>query len=426
MMTEDFLHFTWKYRLFDSRSLTTASGETLEIIKTGEHNTNGGPDFFNARIKIGSTTWAGNVEIHLNSSDWKKHNHHRNTAYDNIILHVVFNNDYTAVRKSKEPIPVLELKELIQQGIFRKYKNIINSKQWIPCQGLIKKVDPVIISSWLDRLLVERLEKKSEAISQTLALNKNNWEHTFYIHLARNFGFKLNSEPFEMLAKSTPLAYLAKHKNNLAQIEAMLFGQSGLLEKNIREEYAELLLQEYTVLKQKFTLMPVDGHLWKFLRLHPSGFPTIRIAQFASLIHKSVHLFSNVLEMKRLNEAETLFEVECSDYWRTHYVFGKESPSRSKKLGKAAIENIIINTVVPFLFIYGIQKNEEKYKERAIRFLEQIEGEKNSILTKWKFLEMPVKKASDTQALLELKNNYCTPTKCLDCAIGNFMLKKMK
>jgi len=278
----------------------------------------------------------------------------------------------------------------------------------------------------MDRLLVERLERKSEAIRQTLALNKNNWENAFYIHLAHNFGFKLNSEPFEMLAKSTPLAYLAKHKSSLSQIEAMLFGQSGLLGKNINEEYAETLLYEYNFLKQKFALIPVKGHLWKFLRLHPSGFPTIRIAQFASLIHKSVHSFSSVLEMRRLSETETLFEAECSDYWQTHYVFGKESPRRSKKLGKSAIENIMINTVIPFLFIYGVKKNEDKYKDRAIRFLEQIEGEKNSIITKWKFLEMPVKKASDTQALLELKNNYCSPKKCLDCAIGSFMLRKMK
>jgi hypothetical protein len=425
-MTEDFLHFTWKYRMFDSKLLTTTVGDTLEIIKPGEHNTNGGPDFINARIKIGNTIWAGNVEIHLNASDWKKHNHHQNKAYDNIILHVVFNNDYTAIRKSKEPIPILELNELINHNIFRKYKNIINSKQWIPCQGLIKKVDPLIISSWMDRLLVERLERKSEIIEKTLSLNKNNWEDTFYIHLAHNFGFKLNSEPFEMLAKTTPLKYLSKHKNSLFQLEAILFGQSGLLGNNIREKYAESLIQEYIILKQKFSLVPVNGHLWKFLRLQPSGFPTIRIAQYASLIHKSFHLFSNILEVRRLNEAEKLFEVECSEYWQTHYVFGKESPCRSKKLGKAAIDNILINTVVPFLFIYGVKKNEDKYKDRAIRFMEQVEGEKNSIITKWKFLEMPVKKASDTQALIELKNNYCISLKCLNCAIGNFLLRKMK
>jgi len=425
-MKEDFLHYIWKYRLFDSKTLTTASGETIDVIKPGEHNHDGGPDFQNARIKIGNTTWAGNIEIHLNASDWLKHNHHKDKSYDNIILHVVYNNDFSVLRLNKETIPILELKELIPQQIFRKYKNIINSKQWIPCQGLIRQVDPLIVATWMERLLVERLEKKSDSVEQSLHLLKNNWEQAFYIHTARNFGFKLNSIPFEMLAKATPLANLGKHKNNLIQVEALLFGQAGLLVKNSQEKYSALLQQEYTVLKQKFNLTPVSGHLWKFLRLHPSGFPTIRIAQFASLIHKSTHLFSKVIEARKLNEIENLFDSECSEYWQTHYVFGKESPKRSKKLGKSAIDNIIINTIVPFLFIYGIKKKEDKYKERVIRFLEQLEGEKNSVITKWKLLGIPARTASNTQALIELKNNYCNNKQCLNCGIGNYLLKKGK
>jgi len=425
-MNEDFLHYIWKYRLFDSKTLATASGETIDVIKPGEHNHDGGPDFQNARIKIGNTTWAGNIEIHLNASDWLKHNHHKDKSYDNIILHVVYNNDFSVLRLNKETIPILELKDLIPQQIFRKYKNIINSKQWIPCQGLIRQADPLIVATWMERLLVERLEKKSDSVEQSLHLLKNNWEQAFYIHTARNFGFKLNSIPFEMLAKATPLANLGKHKNNLIQVEALLFGQAGLLVKNSQEKYSALLQQEYTVLKQKFNLPPVSGHLWKFLRLHPSGFPTIRIAQFASLIHKSTHLFSKVIEARKLSEIENLFDSECSEYWQTHYVFGKESPKRSKKLGKSAIDNIVINTIVPFLFIYGIKKKEDKYKESAIRFLEQLEGEKNSVITKWKLLGIPARTASNTQALIELKNNYCNNKQCLNCGIGNYLLKKGK
>jgi len=425
-MNEDFLHYIWKYRLFDSKTLATASGETIDVIKPGEHNHDGGPDFQNARIKIGNTTWAGNIEIHLNASDWLKHNHHKDKSYDNIILHVVYNNDFSVLRLNKETIPILELKDLIPQQIFRKYKNIINSKQWIPCQGLIRQADPLIVATWMERLLVERLEKKSDSVEQSLHLLKNNWEQAFYIHTARNFGFKLNSIPFEMLAKATPLANLGKHKNNLIQVEALLFGQAGLLVKNSQEKYSALLQQEYTVLKQKFNLTPVSGHLWKFLRLHPSGFPTIRIAQFASLIHKSTHLFSKVIEARKLSEIENLFDSECSEYWQTHYVFGKESPKRSKKLGKSAIDNIVINTIVPFLFIYGIKKKEDKYKESAIRFLEQLEGEKNSVITKWKLLGIPARTASNTQALIELKNNYCNNKQCLNCGIGNYLLKKGK
>jgi hypothetical protein len=423
-MNEDFLQFIWKFRYYNSKSLTTTIGETLEIAKPGEHNTDGGPDFLNARIKIGNTQWAGNVEVHLNASDWLKHKHSNDKLYDNIILHVVYNNDHSVVRKNKEPIPVLELKELIPQDIYSNYLHIVNSKQWIPCEGLIKHADPLIIGSWMDRVLIERLERKIESINVILSLHKNNWEHAFYIHLARNFGFNLNAEPFEMLSKVTPLQYLGKHKNNLFQLEAMLFGQSGLIRKSMNDTYADSLYQEYSILKQKFDLKPINGHLWKFLRLHPSGFPTIRIAQFASLIFKSSHLFSKILEANKLADVEKLFEAECSEYWQTHYVFGKGSPGRSKRIGVSAIENIIINTVCPVLFIYGLQKKEEKYKNRAIRFLEQLEGEKNSVITKWKFLGMPYKNAAQTQALLELKNNYCASKKCLACGIGNYLIRK--
>ena len=425
-MNEDFLHYIWKFRLFDSKTLITSDGENIEVIKQGEHNTDSGPDFQNARIKIGNTTWAGNVEIHLNSSDWIKHNHHKDKVYDNIILHVVYNNNLDINRDNNENIPVLELKKLIPVGVYRKYNNFISSNQWIPCHNLIRQIDSLALSSCLDRLLVERLEKKAEIINQTLQLYKNDWEHTFYIHLARNFGFKLNSEPFEMTAKSTPLSCLAKHKDNIFQLEAILFGQAGLITKSMRDKYSSMLFQEYSVLKQKFSFFSVDGHLWKFLRLHPSGFPTIRIAQFASLIHRSVHVFSKIIEAKKLNEIEVLFDVECSEYWQNHYVFGKESPKRSKKLGKSSIDNIVINTIVPFLFVYGINKNDEKYKDRAVKFLEQLEGEKNAIITKWKVLGMPTKTAFSTQSLLELKNNYCNSKKCLSCGIGNFLLRKAK
>jgi hypothetical protein len=423
-MNEDFLHYTWKYRLFDSKLLRTMDGEILEIIKPGEHNSDGGPDFLNARIKIGSTTWAGNVEIHLHASDWNRHNHHKDKAYDNIILHVVFHNDYRVLREDKEPVPTLELNELIPQQIFRKYKNMVNSRLWIPCQNQIKLTDPLILVSWIDRLLIERLERKAESMGQTLKLYKNNWEQAFYVHMAKNFGFNLNSQAFEMLANATPLSFLSKHKNSLLQIEAMLFGQAGLLIKSSQEKYSALLQQEYNMLKQKFNMAPISTHLWRFLRVHPSGFPTIRIAQFASLIHRSSHLFSRILEAKKISELEDLFDSECSEYWQTHYVFGKESPRRSKKLGKSAIDNIIINTIVPFLFIYGSNKKEEKYRERAVRFMEQTEGETNTIITKWKLLGLPVKSASNTQALIELKNNYCNSKHCLRCGIGNYLLRR--
>lgn len=425
-MTEDFLHYIWKYRLFDNKSLRTSANEKIDIIKPGDHNTDEGPDFTNALIKIGNTTWAGNVEIHIDASDWEKHRHHKNNAYDNIILHVVYNNNFTVFRKNNEYIPVLEIRDLIPSHIITKYNSLRQSRNWIPCQSLIKQCETVVVTSWLDRLLIERLERKSEYIATLLKHHRNNWEQAFYIHLARNFGFSLNAEPFELLAKSTPLKNLIKHKNNLFQLEAMLLGQSGLIRKPSREKYENELIVEYSYLQLKFNMKPIEGHLWKFLRLHPSGFPTIRIAQFASLLHKSTGLFSFMLETRKISEIESLFDVECSEYWNTHYVFGKPSPRRSKKIGKASIDIIIINTIVPFLFVYGCITKEDKYKERALRFLEQIEGEKNSVISKWKLMGMPVNAASNTQALLELKNNYCATKLCLNCGIGNNILRKLK
>ncbi|MFH0867458.1 MAG: DUF2851 family protein [Bacteroidota bacterium] len=425
-MTEDFLHYIWKFRLFDNKTLRTSDNEKVDIIKPGEHNTDDGPDFSNARIKIGNTTWAGNVEIHINASDWEKHRHHKDNSYENIILHVVYNNNYTACRKNKEPIPVLEIRDLIPFHILSKYNSLQQSRNWIPCQPLIKQCETVVVTSWLERMLVERLERKSEYIATLLKHYRNNWEQVFYVHLARNFGFSLNAEPFELLAKSTPLKNIIKHHNNLFQTEAMLFGQSGLIRKPSREKYENELIAEYTYLQQKFNLKPIAGHLWKFLRLQPSGFPSIRIAQFASLLHKSSGLFSCILEARKISEIESLFDVEGSEYWNTHYVFGKPSPRRLKKIGKASIDIIIINTVIPFLFVYGSITKEDKYKDRALRFLEQMEREKNSVISKWKLMGMPVRTASNTQALLELKNNYCKAKLCLNCGIGNFILRKGK
>lgn len=425
-MTENFLHYIWKYRLFDNKVLRTSDNEKLDIIKPGDHNTDEGPDFTNARIKIGGTTWAGNVEIHIDASDWEKHRHHKDKAYDNIILHVVYNNNFTACRNNYESIPVLEIRDLIPSHIHRKYTSLLQNKNWIPCQSLLRQCENAVVISWLDRLLVERLERKSEYISTLLKHYRNDWEQAFYMHLARNFGFSLNAEPFEMLAKSTPLKYLSKHRNNFFLLEAMLFGQSGLILKPSREKYENDLITEYSYLRQKLNLKPIEGHLWKFLRLHPSGFPTLRIAQFASLMHKSTHLFSSILEAKKIQDIESMLDVDCSGYWETHYVFGKPSPRRSKKIGKASVDIILINTVIPFLFVYGTIMKEERFRERAFRFLEQLDGEKNSIITKWKLSGMPVNTASNTQALLELKNNYCSAKLCLNCAIGNNILRKSK
>jgi hypothetical protein len=418
-MKEDFLHHLWKFKLFNHHNLKTTDGEPVKVIQTGQHNTDAGPDFFNARVKIGNTLWVGNVEIHLKSSDWKKHSHHLDGAYKNVILHVVHEHDEAIKSVNGDEICTLELKERFNPKLYQNYRELLESRQWIPCEKRIKSVDKITIDSWLERLLIERFERKTDNILQSLRINKNNWEETFYHQLAKNFGFQLNALPFEMLAKSIPLSHLGKHKNNLFQIEALLFGQAGLLNKKFKDDYPNELKKEYEFLRRKFSMKEVDGSQWKFLRLRPPNFPTIRIAQFAQLVHRSSHLFSKILETAKIDDLKSHFEISVSDYWLIHYVFDKASSRREKHLGENAMLIILINTVVPFLFAYGKQRQSEVHEERALSFLEKLSAEKNSIIHHWESLGIFSKNANHTQSLLQLKNEYCSQKKCLNCAIGN-------
>ena len=275
---------------------------------------------------------------------------------------------------------------------------------------------------WLDRILVERLEVKLTEMEKSLTINQNNWEETFYQFLARNFGMKINAEPFEQLAKSIPLITLSRHKSNLLKLEALLFGQAGLLEIDFNDNYPKKLQKEYLFLKQKYNLHAINRTSWKLMRLRPANFPTIRIAQFATLIHQSVHLFSKILVAKNVKEIENMFEIKISNYWQTHYVFDKLSIKRNKSFGKNAVHLLIINTIAPFLFLYGKKKGDERYKEKALQLLEELEPEKNTIIDKWKQLGLEANSAYQSQALLHLKNNYCKNKKCMNCAIGNAVL----
>ena len=422
-MKEEFLYYIWKYRLL-KYNIKTNDGESLQIIKPGERNNNSGPDFFNAKIKIGKTTWAGNVEIHINSSDWYRHNHHEDKSYDNIILHVVYANDVNVFRKSGEKIPTIELKENFDLKLLDRYNDFMNSKTWIPCEKLIHLTDKFIIFSWIESLLIERLEKKSSLIISNLKNNNMDLEQTFYEHLAMNFGFKLNAEAFIMLARSLPIKYLLKHKNNNFQVEAMLFGQAGFLKEKILEDYPFELRKEYQFLQHKYSLHPIDTHIWKFLRLRPSNFPTIRISQFAALICKSSSLFSKIIESENISEIMNIFEISASNYWNDHYTFKKISGIKSQKIfGDNSKDLLIINAIVPFLFAIGKHKKDERYIEKALRFLEETNGEINSITKKWKTLSINTSSAYYTQGLIELKNNYCNQKKCLNCRIGDFLLK---
>lgn len=422
-MREELLHFVWNTGNFNSLNLTTTGGDKIEIISKGLHNTNAGPDFLNAKVKIGDTIWAGHVELHINSSAWIQHNHHTDKAYDNVILHVVYENDKEVKRADETTMPTLTLKELINEKVINQYEDLISNSHWIPCERLLPKVDEFIINSWLDRLTAERLEQKTEPITVLLKETKNDWQEAFYRMLARYFGLKVNAEPFEALAQSLPQIIIAKHKNNITQIEALLFGQAGLLESNFNDDYPNALKKEYDFLRHKHNLTPISAAQWKFSKLRPANFPTVRIAQLADLLYHSSGLFSKVIEAESYTELRNLFNAGVSEYWVTHYRFDTKSIKRDKHLGNAAVDLLLINTVIPFIFTYGKQKDLPELQDKALRYLEEIKPESNSIITKWADLGIKAKSAYQTQALLQLKNNYCLSKQCLNCAIGNSILK---
>jgi len=416
-MTEEFLQYIWKHALYYPSSLTTVDEEEVTVLKPGEQNFNAGPDFLNARLKIGDTTWAGNVEIHINSSDWIKHHHQNNKAYNNVILQVVYHNDVKANLQNGSQVPTVEVK--FEKRLYENYQKLLNSNKWIPCQDQLKGGDSFRINHVLSELTVERLREKSDEIAQTLRFTKNDWSETFYIHLAKNFGFKVNAVPFEMLARSLPLKCIARHKDNPLQIEALLFGQAGFLNDRCDDEYYRLLVREYHFLKSKFNLKPLEKHLWKFLRLRPCNFPTIRLAQFARLLHGSSFLFTKIIQTGDLMQLKDYFDITASEYWETHYHFKKESVSNSKKsLGTLSFNNVVINTVVPVLFVYGEQHNKNELKDRAIDFLTALPAEDNHIIRNWSRMKFHPENAFESQGLLQLKNRYCARRKCLNCQIG--------
>lgn len=395
----------------------------VEIISTGKRNSDSGPDFFNARIKIDGTIWVGNVEIHRLASDWERHNHNSDAAYNNVILHVCEIADKAVFRSNGEEIPAMVLR--YPTALKTNYQKLLDAKTWIACQSQFHKIDPIVLQLGFNRLMIERLEDKTSGILARLGQNNNNWNETFYQELARMFGFKVNSVPFELLAKVTPEAILAKHKNSLFQLEALLFGNSGMLNNQLLgDDYFMELRNEYSFLYQKYKLKPIESHLWKFMRLRPGNFPTIRISQFAALIFKSNGLFSKIMSIEHLNELQELFRIEASQYWNSHFSFNKTSTQKSvKELGLNSINTLIINVVIPFLFVYGETQNKEPLKNRALGFLEQLPAEANSIIGKWHELGVESRSAFETQALLQLKNRYCEPKKCLNCHIGVKLVK---
>lgn len=421
-MNEEFLSYIWKYRLY-SPDLHLVSGEPVDVVHPGDQNTDSGPDFFNSRVKIGTTLWAGNVEIHVAASDWYRHHHHTDHAYDSIILHVVYRNDLEAVSAGERPLPTLELCRNINNETWQRYLRFMSSRNWIPCENMIPSVDRIYINSWLERLLIERLDRKAARVQEALALLENDWNLAFFRLLARNMGFNLNNQAFEALAASLSYRQLARHSDNLMQLEAIVFGQAGMLNGNYSDSYALTLKKEYEFLRSKFSLSSMDGHLWKFMRLHPGNFPTLRLSQFAAIIHRSYGLLMDLLEINDLSVYSKAFNVSASEYWKNHYRFDKPAKPGNRRLGTEAVNLLIINLVAPFLFHYGKARGDSAFIEKALETLAGLKGEDNTHIRRWKSLGMEACSASTTQALLEMKGNYCDRKKCLSCRIGIALLK---
>lgn len=423
-MREDFLHYLWRFQRFDHHHLLTTQGETIHIVDTGQPNPHAGPDFLQARVRIGGTLWAGNVEMHLRASEWAAHGHGDDRHYDNVILHVVLEEDQPVLRANGERLPCLELQRRVPPGLNKVYWRLLHQADWIPCAPQFDSVPSLTHTLWLERLLVQRLESRTDAIGQRLAANNGDWEETFYQLLATGLGSKVNAEPFELLSRSLPLKLLLRHKAQLLQMEALLFGQAGLLEEEMQDDYPQRLQREYQFLRRKYDLTPIPTAAWKFLRMRPANFPTVRLAQLATSLYQSGHLFSKILAARDLTELENMFEVKLSNYWWTHYRFDKESPRRAKQLGRTTIHLLVINVIAPLLFFYGKHRGDTQYQDRALRLLEETPAEKNHVIEGWRGLGLSPDSAGQSQALLELKHHYCDRRRCLHCAVGHVLLKE--
>lgn len=422
-MQEALLHYIWKNSLCEKNEYIADTGEKITIVDPGLPNSDGGPDFINAKIKINETLWAGNVEIHKSSSEWLHHKHQHNAAYDNVILHAALKNDRVCINSKGRRIPSIQI--TFNRKIEQRYNHLIADDTLIPCHKSLPGLDTSIISFWFSALAIERLSVKTESVHKLLKLTKNNWEETYYIHLAKSFGLKINQLPFELLVRATPLKIAGKHSRNLFELEALFFGQAGFLNKPLHNDvYHNSLLKEYLFLQKKYSLKSIEPHLWKYLRLRPSNFPTIRIAQFCSLIHKSKRLFSITMESDSIEQLLETYQCSVSDYWKIHYKFGKKAEYKNKSLGLQTRMSLIINTIVPFMFIYGEHKNIQQLKEKAVHLLETIPPEVNNITKRWSDYNIRCRHAGDSQALLQLTNEYCSHKQCLHCQIGNLVLRK--
>ncbi|CAM1366303.1 conserved hypothetical protein [Tenacibaculum sediminilitoris] len=422
-MKEEFLHFLWQYKLFNKANLTSVNGGVVEVLNSGSYNTNSGPDFLNSKLKIDDQLWIGNVEIHIKSSDWYAHHHEKDKNYDAVILHIVWEHDTNVFMKNNHPLPTVELQRFVQEDVLANYRKLfLKGQRWIPCEKEIGEINSFLLNNWLERLYFERLENKSVVIKELLQKSKNDYEVVLFQLLAKNFGLKVNGAAFLELAQSFDFSVLRKVRFDEEQLSALLFGQAGFLADEIEDSYYQQLQKEYAYIQHKQKLQPIAKHTFQFFRMRPSNFPTIRIAQLVALYVKCQNLFSRLIDISRLEEFYNLLSVEVNDFWKTHYTFETESKKSTKKLTKPFIDLLIINTVIPLKFVYEQGKGDIN-EESLLYLIQQLKPESNSIVSKFSELKIKTDNAFQTQALLELKNNYCAKKRCLQCAIGNYLIK---
>lgn len=424
-MTEAFLYFIWQFQYFQKNDLKTSAGQPIKVLQTGRLNSDSGADFQDSRLFIDGIEWFGSVEIHVKASDWHLHQHQSDAAYNNVILHVVWQNDATIARPDGTALPVLELQNITDPAVWKRYDTLLQTPETIPCGAQFGSVDELVRVSMLDKTLTQRLERKAEVARQFFEQNQNDWEETAYQLLAYNFGFKINADPFLQLARAVPLKILQKHRNNLPQVEALLYGAAGLLAEPT-DEYSRLLAREYKVLTAKYSLQnkQMQALQWKFLRLRPANFPTVRLAQFAQLVAQQASLFSVFINIEKTADMLKRLQLTQSDYWQKHYVFGKETTAKVPAVGRASAENILINTVVPLLVIYGQVRDQRAYLEKALEIVESLPAERNHITDNWEKLGVKIKTAYDSQGVIEWFNEFCSRKRCLACGVGVALVRK--
>ena len=423
-MNEEFLYYVWKYKIFTDINLQTSDAKEVSILKAGIHNKNSGPDFLNAQVKIDHQLWAGNVEMHVKSSDWYLHKHEEDTNYDAVILHVVWEHDVDVFMKNNKALATLELKNFVSKELLENYNSLVYHQQkFIPCENQLTTIDEFLLNNWLERLYFERLEHKSTFIKELLLDTNADFEAVLFQLLAKNFGLKVNGEPFLQLATSMDFSVVRKERFDLEQLTALFFGQAGFLEEDLEEHYHQQLKEKYRYLKHKHKLNSISKNAFQFFRMRPQNFPTIRIAQLASLLYTHQNLFSKLMNINKKEDFYDLFSFEVDAFWKTHFTFESDSKKSPKKLTKSFVDLIIINTIIPLKFVY-LQSRGVVAENGIIQLIKQVSSEKNSIISNFAALEIKAKNAMESQALIQLKNNYCTKKRCLQCAIGNSLLRK--